>query len=403
MGIGAAGVLLARRGSPRWSQGLALGGVSVGAAAVLGFVLGVDRVDLGTSFVVVGMALHTGIALTLLGLAVLLARPTVGLFSRLTHAGPSAQLSRRLVGVVVVAPIVLAGTSTLFSRALPDSRLVQSTMAILQVLVLGVLVMVPLAAADEVEQRAERALREARDRDERAGEHELISGAIVALMLEAPPAPPGWTLGFRQTAAFAALPGDSCRVLTRPDGSFVVALVDVAGHGTAPALQALRLRFEIAALWHAGVGIGPIADVVERSVGEMNTIATGVLVAVDPTGTNCEYVNAGHPGALVARDGATEIWERTAPLFGLGDGGSRHAAARRTLGRGAVLVLYTDGITEARGPDRSLLGLGAIEHAVRVHGVAGPQPIADACLDAALAHSNTRLRDDAMVVVLQQR
>lgn len=403
MGIGAAGVLLARRGSPRWSQGLALGGVSVGAAAVLGFVLGVDRVDLGTSFVVVGMALHTGIALTLLGLAVLLARPTVGLFSRLTHAGPSAQLSRRLVAVVVVAPIALAGVSTLFSRALPDSRLVQSTMAILQVLVLGVLVMVPLAAADEVEQRAERALREARDRDERAGEQELISGAIVALMLEAPPAPPGWTLGFRQTAAFAALPGDSCQILTRPDGSFAVALVDVAGHGTAPALQALRLRFEIAALWHAGVGIGPIADVVERSVSEMNTIATGVLVAVDPTGTTCEYVNAGHPGALVARDGTTETWERTAPLFGVGDDDVPHTIARRTLGRGAMLVLYTDGITEARGPDRSLLGLGAIEHAVRVHAVAGPQPIADACLDAALAHSNTRLRDDAMVVVLQQR
>ena len=40
---------------------------------------------------------------------------------------------------------------------------------------------------------------------------------------------------------------------------------------------------------------------------------------------------------------------------------------------------------------------------MRVHAVAGPQPIADACLDAALAHSNTRLRDDAMVVVLQQR
>jgi len=398
MGVGASGILLASRRSARWSQGLALGGVSVGAAAVHGIVIGVDRQGLGSSFVVVGMALHTGVALTLLGLAVLLARPTVGLFARLTHAGPSAQLSRRLVAVVVVAPIMLTATSALLQRAMPDSRLVQSTMAIAQVLALGLLVMLPLAAADDVEQRAERTLREARAVRERAGEQDVISAAIVDLLLERPPTPPGWEVGFRQTAAFAALPGDSCQVLLA-DRGFLVAVVDVAGHGTGPALQALRLRFEIAALWQSGVAVAGIADVLARSVTEMNTIATGVLLAVDADGAECEYVNAGHPAVLAVTGASTDTWGRTASLFGLGP--AEHRPQRRALGRGALLTIYTDGIIESRSPSSSLLGPSAIEHAIRVHGPAGPQAVADACIDAALAHSNTRLRDDALALVLR--
>ena len=51
IGVGSAGVLLARRKSARWSQGLALGGVSVGSAAVLGFLIGVDRVDLYYTYI----------------------------------------------------------------------------------------------------------------------------------------------------------------------------------------------------------------------------------------------------------------------------------------------------------------------------------------------------------------
>lgn len=400
MGVSAAGMVLATRSSARWSQGLALGGVSVGAAAVLGFVIGVDRAELGSSFVVVGMALHTGIGLTLLGIAVLLAQPTVGLFARLTHAGPSSRLSRRLVAVVVVAPILLTALSAVLSRALPDSRLVQSTMAIGQVLVLGLLVMLPLSAADDIEQRAERTLREARAMLERVGEQDVISAAIVGLMLERPAAPPGWEVGFRQTAAFAALPGDSCQVLTRADGRFLVALVDVAGHGTESALQAMRLRFEIAALWQAGVGLGAITEVVSSSVREMDTIATGVLLAVDADGGACEYVNAGHPAVIALTGSATDTWGRTSALFGV-DVGQREPQ-HRPLGRGALLVLYTDGIIEARSPSRQQLGAGAIEHAIRVHAPAGAQAIADACIDAALSHSHTRLRDDALALVLRR-
>ncbi len=399
--IGGAGMLLAWRRSPRLMQGLALGTVCVGAAAIVGFIIGVDRKSLGSTFVVVGMALHTAIALTTLGLAVMLAQPTVGLFGRLTHSGPSAQLGRRLVVVVVIAPIALTAASTSIVHFSPDARLAQSVVAIAQVLALGLLVMLPLGAAEQVELDANDSLTEARRLTEELGERDAVLAAMTAQLLEVPIAPPGWELGFRQTVAFATLPGDTCQVLTAPDGRYLLAVVDVAGHGTVAALQALRLRTEIAALWRAGNSLPLIAAAVNASVLELGTIATGLLIGFVEGSGDCEYLNAGHPPVVVSRPGSIERWGPTQSLFGIEWAAIRTEA--RTLERSACLVAYTDGVTEARNADRRFLGEGAIEQALRWHAATGPQAIADACVDAALDHSSARLRDDALAIVLQRR
>ena len=399
--IGGAGILLAWRRSPRLMQGLALGTVCVGAAAILGFIIGVDRKSLASTFVVVGMALHTAIALTALGLAVMLAQPTVGLFGRLTRSGPSAQLGRRLVVVVVIAPIALTAASTSILHFSPDARLAQSVVAIAQVLALGLLVMLPLGAAEQVELDANNSLTEARRLTEELGERDAVLAAMTAQLLEVPVAPPGWDLGFRQTVAFATLPGDTCQVLTAPDGRYLLAVVDVAGHGTVAALQALRLRTEIAALWRAGHSLPLVAAAVNASVIELGTIATGLLIGFVEGSGECEYLNAGHPSVVVSHPGSIERWGPTQPLFGIE--WASVATEARTLERSAFLIAYTDGVTEARDADRRFLGEGAIEQALRWHAATSPQAIADACVDAALDHSSARLRDDALAIVLQRR
>jgi serine phosphatase RsbU (regulator of sigma subunit) len=72
------------------------------------------------------------------------------------------------------------------------------------------------------------------------------------------------------------------------------------------------------------------------------------------------------------------------------------------VARQGFLVAYTDGVTEARSSDRRLLGEDALEHALRHHAASKAQAVADACMDAALSHSNARLRDDALTLVLQR-
>ena len=397
--IGTAGVLMTSRRLPRLMQGLALGTISVGAAAVIGFIIGVDRRSLGSSFVIVGMALHTAVALMLLGVAVSFAQPTTGLMARLTRSGATAQLGRRLVAAVVIAPIVLTTGSALMLRFVPDAKLALSIAAVLQVVALGMLVLYPLRAAERVEERAVDELREARRIIEQVGEREVVFDAITTELLQIPESPPGWKLGYRQAAAHASMPGDSCQVLIRHDQAALVCLVDVAGHGSESALHAFRLRAQLSLLWRAGHSLGEVSSLINRSVIEMNTIATGVLVSVAADG-NCEYINAGHPAVLCLEHGKWREWSATTPLFGV-EWKNSHASSV-SLGRPTRIIGYTDGVTEARDEQRAFLGDASVRRAVQLHQTAGPQAVADAIFDAALAHSYRRLRDDALVFVLSK-
>ena len=396
--IGSAGILTSLRRSAALAQGLALGTVSVGTAAILGYLIGVDRSALGSSFVAVGMALHTAVALVLSGMAVLLSRPGIGLFGRLTSVGPSADLGRRLVLVVVAAPICLAALSAALSRWLPDAGLALSVAAVLQVVVLGLLVTVPISAAERVEYAAALELQQARALTEEIGERDAVMEALGRELSQPPTSFDGWVVGFRQSVAVAQLPGDSCQLLQAPHGRWLLAVIDVAGHGTEAALKALRLRTEVAALWSHGQSLATIARGLDNTVREMDTIATGVLIDLDPGSGECEYVNAGHPAPLLFANNALSSWPPTQRLFGLGD--TVPVAARAHLANQTLLAVYTDGVSEARSQGQAELGADNVSRLVLEFAHAGAQSLADACVDAALEFSGARLRDDALAVVL---
>ena len=399
--IGVAGALLCARRAPQLSQGLAIGTVAIGAAAILGYLLGVDRSTLGTSFVIVGMALHTAIALTLLGLAVLLARPTTGLLARLTHGGSTARLGRQLIVAVVAAPILLTAASVALQRGIPDARLAQSIVAISQVLALGLLVMLPLRAAERFEAEATEALLAARRTSEADKESYLIADTLTSQLTPFPKPPAGWDVGFRQSAAFGALPGDVCGLLSRADGSCLLSVIDMAGHGPGPALQALRIKTELAALWTAGISLDQLAYAVNESVLEMATIASGVLISLNPISGDCEYINAGHPPVIVSHGGVAEEWLTTHRIFGVGVWTMRDSH-RRHIDRNSFLVAYTDGITEARSSNGEFIPQDVVLRALRLHGGLGAQAVADSAIDAALEHSRRRLQDDALAIVLHR-
>jgi Stage II sporulation protein E (SpoIIE) len=400
--VGTSGALTVVHRAPRLRQGLALGTMSVGAAVCIGYAIGVDRKALGTTFIAVGMALHTAVAMLALGAATMLVQPTTGLFAGFTRSGLTAQLGRRLLLVVVVAPIALtAGTSSLVN-ALPDARLAQSVAVILQVVALGLLVMLPLNLAERAEQAAVEALNEARRSSEQVGEKDLVVASITDRLTVVPTAPAGWEVGFRQSAALASLPGDTGQLLERADGRCLLAVVDVAGHGTQAALQALQLRTEIAVLWRSGGTIDVIADVINHSVLDLATIATGVFIDLQTSTGECSYLNAGHPAVYHADDGLIEQWPATMALFGF-DACIPISAQERQISCGAMIVAYTDGITEARSTDGQFLGERAIETALRRNVQEGPQAVADAFVDSALERSQRRLCDDALAIALQRR
>jgi serine phosphatase RsbU (regulator of sigma subunit)/PAS domain-containing protein len=135
---------------------------------------------------------------------------------------------------------------------------------------------------------------------------------------------------------------------------------------------------------------------------ERRQICTAVCVGVAPPvagtpGVGLQVVCAGHPSPLlVGADGSVRAVGRPGTLLGAFPEG-RWSVADVALGPGDALVLYTDGVTDTRGPD-SRFGTERLEALLREIGPADAETIAGG-IDAALQAFGEQ-RDDVAVLVL---
>ena len=135
-------------------------------------------------------------------------------------------------------------------------------------------------------------------------------------------------------------------------------IADVSGHGT-PAAVLMAITHAIAHTrpgtpMPAGTLLAYVNAHLARSYATNGTFVTAFYATLDPATRRLTYAVAGHNPPFVARGGRMIALD--------GDGGlplglwpdERYREASFQLERGDVLVLYTDGITEAFGPvDRS--------------------------------------------------
>jgi serine phosphatase RsbU (regulator of sigma subunit) len=180
-----------------------------------------------------------------------------------------------------------------------------------------------------------------------------------SLLPDTQPTVPGLELGaIYESAATVAVGGDVYDFLELPDGRLAVAVGDVTGHGidaTADMAMA-RFTFRSLAREHPEPAdfLAHANDVVaeEIAVGKFITMA---YLAVDPAGGEIACASAGHPEPrLVRPDGGVEAV--VAPGIALGiEPNQTFTEVRVPFPVGATIVLYTDGVIEARR-DRELYG-----------------------------------------------
>ena len=389
---------LVLRRAPLLGQALAVAGASVGLSAVAGYVLGVDRSDLGGHLVYVGMALHTGIGIALLGGAAVCVRPNVGFTALLLDGGISGGVSRRVTLAVAVAPMLLLVAGVGLARVLPTEELSQSVFSVLQVAVLSAAVLIPSTVIGRTERQLREDLDTARRRDEHQGDVDTLVEAVTAEMTITAPDLPGWEIAMRYQPATGHLAGDSVQVHVRqqPRPATLLALVDVAGHDVYSAVVAYGLRAHIGALWETGADLGTVACSANAKLLRRHTIATAVLVVVEPGGESVEVVNAGHPAPVHVRSGHQAHWYPTGPLLGLPE--ATYDVRVFDILPGDLVVIYTDGVIEARSPDGHQLGEEFIHRLIAARQTEPAATIADACVDAAVEHARSRLSDDVLVI-----
>ena len=110
-------------------------------------------------------------------------------------------------------------------------------------------------------------------------------------------------------------------------------------------------------------------------------------------------MSAGHPPALVHRGDRVEVVRAQGTLLGVfADVELTHVTFR--LDAGDMMVLYTDGVTEARGVD-GFYGPGRLARFVRTSAAATADALADDLLAEVFAFQQGRLRDDVAILVVQ--
>ena len=139
----------------------------------------------------------------------------------------------------------------------------------------------------------------------------------------------------------------------------------------------------------------------EQFGGEFFT--TAVLAELDPDAGVLRWVNAGHPAPLLLRsnrDVKALDRSRATPL-GLPLFATEPTVVEERLQRGDIVVLYTDGLTEARYASGAQLGVDGLIEFLRREASAKQQPPETLRrLRRALSSADgPMLRDDATVLV----
>ena len=154
--------------------------------------------------------------------------------------------------------------------------------------------------------------------------------------------------------------GDYFGYIPLADGRLAIALGDVSGKGVSAALLMARLCSEVR--YCLAVSSTPV-EAIERLNRELagatlnDRFVTFLLCVLDPREQSLEIVNAGHLPPLRRRAGTvTKLGLAEAgPPLGY-DASQRYAAFSTPLEEVDTIILYTDGISEARSPADTIYG-----------------------------------------------
>jgi sigma-B regulation protein RsbU (phosphoserine phosphatase) len=147
-------------------------------------------------------------------------------------------------------------------------------------------------------------------------------------------------------------------------------IADVSGKGVPAALLMAFLRASLRAATHIGysphVSMAKVNYLLWESI-ERNQFVTAFYGILDVTNRTLSYTNAGHnPPLLLTGDGKHEFIERgSLPLGMFKD--TRYHEYYQTIEPGEMLVLYTDGVTEAWNSKGEEYGRDRLARAVKAN------------------------------------
>jgi sigma-B regulation protein RsbU (phosphoserine phosphatase) len=175
-----------------------------------------------------------------------------------------------------------------------------------------------------------------------------------------------------RTVAAEIVGGDFYDVITLDDDVFDVVVADATGHGLPAALQVrdvfTGLRMGLAREYKLTRTVARLNQIIHRS--RLATKFVTLFLAEMNLDGRIIYCNAGHPAAVVMRASGSVSFLRAGGMILGPNPDARYTFGIEELNPGDLLVIYTDGITEAMsvpdgeeyGRDRLIRALRSVRH-----------------------------------------
>lgn len=259
-----------------------------------------------------------------------------------------------------------------------------------------------LRVIEELARHAGRALRHALRFEEERHIAEVLQQALIAEVL---PEIPGLELAaLYEPAAGSQVGGDFYSAWPLPDGRLAVLVGDVSGKGVEAAGITAMVRYMAEGLSQHCTDPGQL-------VGELNellcnrmadgSLVTLAFVMIDLARDEIRWCDAGHPPPVIlAPDGEYRGLSDPDPPCGIFRG-QRYRTGVDSFCAGDLLVLYTDGLIEARRQGWEFGEIALRDVLVR-EADQSPEGLARATYSAARSWCGGRLGDDVAIAVVKR-
>ncbi len=213
----------------------------------------------------------------------------------------------------------------------------------------------------------------------------------------------GWSLACDEAG------GDYYDIVSLDNGRVLCVLGDVSGHGVGSALVMAMARAVVRSTAAASPDPAAVLAAVNRVLSadiEDNLFMTMCAFLVDPAAGRVEFASGGHGPSFAYRAATGQVEDLGTTGLVLGIDPSDPCTTERIdgLAPGDALLLFTDGIWEARDAGGTPLGCDALAACVREHGARGAAALAAAIraqVDAFVADAPRR--DDMTLLVARLR
>ena len=201
--------------------------------------------------------------------------------------------------------------------------------------------------------------------------------------------------------------GDYYDFIEREDGRLVIALGDVSGKGTAAALLMSSLHAAVHAQSASHDSLVETISAVNRYLADnipANRFVTLFYAELDPESGALSFLNAGHNPPLIVHSAGTveQLASGGLPLGIKPD--AEYREGRTQLQRGDVLVIYSDGVTEAVSPTGEEFGATRLYEVVARNVNASAAGIRDR-IESSLTKfaQGTSAADDITLVIVKRQ